>query len=366
MSPSIRCQPARRLAVVVTALAICAACATAHAKPAAAKAARRDEALVSAQVWRPTKVDRADLRTGPRGPGAFRPGARVECTYDEREMNGNTPKFTCVLPNGDALKVKYGEDNGEVYAEVAATRLLWALGFGADRMYPVRVRCHGCPDKPGAPAQPGQVKDFPLAAVERKFAGRELDGADGAGWAWPELDKVDPSRGGAPAAQRDALKLLAAMLQHTDSKSQQQRLVCLDGGGKKSACRRPFLLVSDLGKTFGKANAFNRDAPGSVNLKAWAAVPVWADATGCRAHLDVSLTGTLENPVISDAGRRFLAGLLSQLTDRQLRELFTVARFDERAVGGAAPESVDAWVRAFKAKVVQIEDRSCLAGSAKP
>ena len=29
-------------------------------------------------------------------------------------------------------------------------------------------------------------------------------------------------------AQRDALKLLAAMLQHTDSKSQQQRLLCLD------------------------------------------------------------------------------------------------------------------------------------------
>ena len=40
-----------------------------------------------------------------------------------------------------------------------------------------------------------------------------------------------------------------------------------------------------------------------------------------------SLTGTLENPVISEPGRRFLAGLLTRLTDRQMRDLFQTARF---------------------------------------
>jgi len=76
--------------------------------------------------------------------------------------------------------------------------------------------------------------------------------------------------------------------------------------------------------------------------------------------------GPLRNPLISVPAPRFLAARRAQLTVRQLRDLFTVARFEERAIGGAAPESVDSWVRAFKAKVAQIEERSCLAGTGKP
>ena len=40
-----------------------------------------------------------------------------------------TPKFECEVTPGDVVKVKYGENNGEVFAEVAASRLFWALGF---------------------------------------------------------------------------------------------------------------------------------------------------------------------------------------------------------------------------------------------
>ena len=42
------------------------------------------------------------------------------------------------------VKVKYG-NTGEIHAEIAASRLLTALGFGADRMFLVpRLRCYGC------------------------------------------------------------------------------------------------------------------------------------------------------------------------------------------------------------------------------
>ena len=45
------------------------------------------------------------------------------------------------------VKVKYG--SAERHAEIAATRLLTALGFGADRMYLVpHLRCEGCPPFP--------------------------------------------------------------------------------------------------------------------------------------------------------------------------------------------------------------------------
>jgi hypothetical protein len=38
-----------------------------------------------------------------------------------------------------------------------------------------------------------------------------------------------------------------------------------------------------------------------------------------------SFTGSLEDPVISEAGRRFLAQRLIALSDRQSRDLFTVS-----------------------------------------
>jgi len=40
--------------------------------------------------------------------------------------------------------------------EVAATRLLWALGFPADGMYPVRVICRGTPSRAGARDRTGE------------------------------------------------------------------------------------------------------------------------------------------------------------------------------------------------------------------
>ena len=57
--------------------------------------------------------------------------------------------LTNLATNGEIVKIKYGRSNPEVYTEVAATRLLAALGFPADRMFVInRVRCFGCPPDP--------------------------------------------------------------------------------------------------------------------------------------------------------------------------------------------------------------------------
>ena len=74
--------------------------------------------------------------------------------------DGKSPKFHCLLMSynnstakwevlkdskGKTRKIKVKYNNGEVYAEVIAARLLRALGFGADLMYPVmQVSCFGC------------------------------------------------------------------------------------------------------------------------------------------------------------------------------------------------------------------------------
>jgi hypothetical protein len=319
------------------------------------------DAIRRAHVWSQTNVSGMDIKTGPAGPGAFPVEATVNCDYVDKKMAGRSPKFTCEIPPDDEVKVKYGPDNGEVYAEVAASRLLWALGFGADRMYPVRVVCKGCPP---------EVVGTEIAAIERKMTGREIESDVETGWAWRELDLVDPDKGGAPQAHRDALKLLAVFMQHTDSKAAQQRLACVDSTGTDRAkadrdedesCKKAFMLMQDVGLTFGRATKMNSTGS-SASLTDWAATPIWKDPARCVANMRKSMTGTLKDPTISEEGRKFLAGLLAQLTDQQLRDLFEVARFARRtsspgqAAGGT---TIDPWVDAFKRKRAEIVDHIC-------
>lgn len=324
----------------------------------------RIDAIRRAEVWRPTRVASLDLEKGPELPGGFVPNATVQCDYVDEKLSGRSPKFSCAVGRNDEVKVKYGKTNGEVYAEVAAARLLWALGFGADRMYPVRVICRGCPaDLEGAPTANRRRVLFDPAAIERKMKGTELEWDDTVGWSWSELDLVSDANASTQRAHRDALKLLAAMLQHTDSKSQQQRLLCLDEPARKNptTCERPFLMINDLGLTFGHSNLFNRNSPGSANFEKWSEEPVWKKGEECEANLSGGLTSTLKNPVISEAGRRFLADLLTQLTDRQLTDLFKVARMPARARAAEQPDgdSVRDWVAAFKAKRDEIVNHRC-------
>jgi hypothetical protein len=361
-----------RVVLTVSLAWVSSACATlgAHA-PANPEAARARVAVVGrARVWTPTRVRSLDLKAGPSGPGAFPLRADVECTYVDTHLGGKSPKFICRIGDHDEVKVKFGAGNGEVYGEVLATRLLWALGFGADRMYPVRVTCHGCPPALGGVAGPAGSRRFEPAVIERRMTGREWspDGAEG--WSWNELNVVSPARGGASRAQRDALKLLAVFLQHTDSKPEQQRILCL-GEARRSApgaCGRPFLMISDVGLTFGRANAMNTNDAGSVNLAAWRQARVWKDDDGCRGNLPRSLTGTLEDPTISEEGRRFLSDLLAQLSDRQLRDLFEAAQVESRlrAAGDASSgyATVGEWVDAFKDKRAQIASRRCPSSGA--
>jgi hypothetical protein len=308
-------------------------------------------------------VRKADLIAGPRGAGGFARNQTLTCDYLDKKLGGLSPKFACRLPNGDELKVKYGGSNGEVYGELLTTRLLWALGFGADTMYPVNVICRGCPREFGGIERPNRESRFDPALVERKMAGEEWPANDDSGWSWKELAEVAPARGGAPRAHRDALTLLAVFLQHTDSKPQQQRILCL-GGVEEGACLRPFLMVSDVGLTFGTASRSNLNDVSGANLEQWRTTPVWRDEPGCVGNLNKSFTGTLNRPVIGEAGRRFLAQLLQQLSDAQLHDLFDVARVTLRvrepghALSGFP--AIGEWVSAFKQKRDEIVSKRCV------
>ena len=82
----------------------------------------------------------------------------------------------------------------------------------------------------------------------------------------------------------------------------------------------------------------------------------------CVTNLPKSLTGTLKNPSITEAGRRFLADLLAQLTDTQLHDLFDVARVTHRlgaTKGPAGGTTIEQWVDTFKQKRSEIVNHTC-------
>jgi hypothetical protein len=321
------------------------------------------EFIRRAQIWTRTNIPKMNLRLGPQGPGSFQPNQAVTCDYVEQPMGGATRKFHCVIRADDVVKVRYGVHNGHVQGTVLATRLLWALGFGADRVYPVRVTCRGCSADPWSHRGPvNAAHQFDPAVIERKPLGHEMwEGHQEAGWVWPELDLIDQSLDGAPPEQRDALKLMAVLMQHTDNGRQQQHLLCMPSGLlNDGVCDKPFLFIHDVGLTFGRANEFNRDEPGSVNFEEWSTTPVWRDPHSCVGHLSKSFTGSIGDPHISEAGRKFLADLLLQLTDLQLRDLFEVAGVERRTTSsGVSKAKVEDWVAAFDRKRGEIASTRC-------
>src|SRR5262249_27107987 len=186
----------------------------------------RQSVISRSRVWHPTDISMMNLKVGPEGPGAFSFHETVLCDYVDKNLGGHSPKFVCAIGKDDQVKVKFGKSNGEVYGEVLSTRLLWALGFGANPMYPVNVICRGCPSALGGIERPGHERQFDPAVIERRAPEIEWPSHGKPGWSWQELELVTSSAGGAPRAHRDAFKLLAVFIQHTDSKSEQQSIIC--------------------------------------------------------------------------------------------------------------------------------------------
>ena len=154
--------------------------------------------------------------------------------------------------------MKYGETNGEVYAEVASSRLFWALGFAVDRMYPVSVLCRNCPPDPfkegkedwhlgkSANGATRRLQIWPSSSATstvRKSRCLATRAGRGPNWSF-----VDEESGGAPRAHVDALKLLAVFVQHVDNKPEQQAIVCYRCTRASRSCRQCDLCGADSGR----------------------------------------------------------------------------------------------------------------------
>ncbi len=362
----------------------------------------RLQAMHAAALYVPRAVSEADIMAGPdqdKKQFQLHYNDKVICDFAApgTSMGGNTPKFSCKITSVESVngqvqtltadmdeqpvKVKFGADDNEVYAEIVSTRLMWALGYYADAWFPVRVECHNCPENVISGSGPTGTHTFDPATIVRKFDWHKMTeaGKDEEGWSWKELDTAN----GRPTYERDGLKLLAAFIQHSDNKPPQQRLVChkVDVDTKTqpytTTCDKSVMLVQDVGATFGTGGAFTSNDAAKMNLKGWSNQKLWSKVgtdgspKQCQAILHKSLTAKdgLDNPQISEEGRRFDAGLMCQLTDQQIMDLFKASRAsampEYHNKDGSFKPSVDEasvdqqWVQAFKNKREQLAAGRC-------
>lgn len=319
----------------------------------------RRDALEIARVWAEPAVPAASAALGTN-PEPF-PDPAI-CRFHPGEPSGATPKFDCVFEGGERLKVKFGK-NPEIHTEAAATRLLAALGFGADRIYLLRtLRCFGCPEDPGsakedAPVDVSRYTDLQVVAVERRLPGLAVDDD---GWKWDELDRAQALGRGAPREHRDALRLMAVLLNNWDNRSDNQRLTCLPEGypaGKGGRCGKSIAYMHDVGGTFGRVGGDSKDER-KLDLPGWNAVPFWKDRATCTVGIkSPRLHGASFGEVqISEAGRRFLAERLTALSAQQVRDLFEGAWFADYVDAGPESRDVAGWVAAFQSKVRQLAE----------
>ena len=342
--------------------------------PREAKERARDKAIRAARVWMDPEIaiEEADLRSG--NDPYLGLGDEITCDYVDTHLGGSVPKFLCSLADGELIKVKFGpldaDSTREIPAEVAASRLLRVLGFGADRMYLVRrVHCRGCPlslkdaDRDGGNLDFAERYErrggsgheiFEWVSVERRMEGRRIQASDDEGWSWrddlPRVDTMLPDSSSRGAL--DAFRLLMSFIESVDSKASNQRLMCLPGGFSEAApgeCSRPFMMVHDLGATFGKPGAFSVSRA-KFRLGGWQTQDVWKEAGSCTTGPDHGLKYTFDAYPISEEGRQFLAGLLNRLSLRQIGDLFRGVRAAAYADGGAEDFDVDELIHASLAR----------------
>jgi hypothetical protein len=240
------------------------------------------------------------------------------------------------------LKPPYPNHNtrfNEVFTGVAASRIMWVLGFPADHVYPAgSAACIGCTSDPfgsNLSQNNASLKEAPVifkvVSAEREMPWDNISAGDDETWSWRDATKF--YSGGEwthrQKVEYDAYRLALGLIHYHNALPQQNRLSCAEwepeAPGHPKTCRRPIIYVHDLGSTFGKAkgslDVFGTNPRGS--FKAWAPQTVFTDAGNCvlRATLDG------DKRVLKEA-QDLMIERIARLDSQTVKAIFRQARFN--------------------------------------
>lgn len=358
-----------------------------------------------------------DLVQGPQASrGSFTPDQKVNCIFTKHRFSGMSPKFRCHRADVDlkyydrfqnviseakgvdkkdflinllgekitkeegghvkADKVRIKYTNGsfrhrEVFTEVAASRIFWALGFYADQVYMVDTECVGCKSHPFASGQEKPVdkttRFFP-SSLERKLEGKEIETKVDEGWDVDELHQLFVSGDHQRKLEIESLVLASNLFNYHGVIDFQNRITCLEGHWNKEngVCDKPVMYIQDLGSTFG-GKGFIINPRGDFSK--WQDVKVFKDKNKCKV---TNKFGKIK--YISEDSRLYLWERLQHLTADKIKAIFRVAHFEimdpklrkevykdfsELSKEDLDEKVLDIWTAKFMERVEEVKTAHC-------
>lgn len=280
-----------------------------------------------AVLWEPVDVSEQNLLLGPGGRPMWPDLSRI--TFIREEKGGHSKKYRIKDGAGRVWVAKLGD---EAQSETAAVRFLSALGYKTEVNYLVpRITIPG----------KGTFTNVRLEArPENVKRGKE--------WKW----------GGTPferSNQMQGLKIMMAFLNNWDMKSANNVVFETDG-------ERQY-VISDLGVAFGKTGSnswplFWRIGRSRNNPGDYAKAKFVTGTDDGRVKLRFNGKNRSRMNDITTANARWLADLLTQLSDRQIRDAFRAANYSQA--------NINLLTRAVKDRIAQLDrvaDGRRLAGT---
>lgn len=300
-------------------------------------------------IWRdPGSIAARNLRFGP---GARHLAPVAPFTFVEEDKGGESPKFEVKDARGTKWVVKLGR---EAQAETFATRLVWSVGYFAEEAYYLpRVRIRGM-------KKLSRGMDFvgPRGLVRgARFEPRRSHIKRGPAWDWMDNPFED-------TPQLSGLKILMILLNNYDARKENNRVLYVEEPGRGLVAR---YAVTDLGATLGRAGglggkrskndlgdflstSFVRGVhnDGSVQFD-------YDTRPRGLGHLSVLYYPYYRGEVKKEKAMRgipvehavWIGSLLSQLSDRQLRDAFAAAGYNRSTTNG--------YVSAFRQRINQLK-----------
>lgn len=253
-------------------------------------------------------------------------------TFESEDLGGTNPKFDARDANGTKWRVKEGE---EAQPEVVASRLLWAMGYyvNEDYVIPGGTVANVKMKRGSSTLKQGILMN---ARFARKPSGQKKIGI----WEW----KTSPFYG---TREFNGLRVMMAVMNNWDLKDV-NNAVFMD---KKR--NQQIFLVSDIGATFGSNGVSWSKSRSKGNIDSFKSSGFIQSATSSTVSFSTPkkptgiLLATLGATAKSFAMRkdldwigndipiqdaRWIGGLLSQLSHKQLQDAFRAGNFSDEDV----------------------------------
>jgi hypothetical protein len=279
-------------------------------------------------LWKdPGDISARDLLAGPGGE-EMKPDIN-NLTFLEEDASGFSYGMRVKDGAGKVWVVKLGK---EAQPETAASRLLWAIGYVSEvhYLFPC-VKVNGAPN-PSKNVPRCEGNGFANARFEARPEGvKRLDE-----WMWSNNPFVGTK-------ELKGLIIMMALINNWDLKDSNNKVIYVPASLTGGEDELQYIL-SDLGATFGKTGGFisrSRNAPKDY---AKAKFVTGVQGNTVKFNYGGKNKALMEGITVEDA--KWVGGLLSKLSDKQIADTFRAGNF--------SPDEVQMLADAVRQRISQL------------